>query len=238
VTDPLIVDAYEGDFERTKMDFIELAKAGEPWSGVLLKSSQGNYYYGGTWFPAQWRIVQLAGLQAWRQNNWIRGAYHYYDFTLDPIVQADFFTKNLQRAGGILERDILMVDVERAGQRRRVTGAEVVDQISKFVARVVKTTGRWMVLYAGSWLSELGVTERMGCRYLITARYTKTLPQTCYTRIGWDLNSLAGWQYCGDGVAELDGYPNEAPGCGKVDITALVLPGGTDKLFSTPTFGP
>jgi GH25 family lysozyme M1 (1,4-beta-N-acetylmuramidase) len=234
VTDPLIVDCYEGDFERTKMDFMELAKAGAPWSGVLLKSSQGNYYNGGTWFAAQWRLVQLAGLQAWRQPNWIRGAYHYYDFAIDPVVQADYFVKNMGRAGGVLERDILMVDIERAGQRKTVTGSQVVNQVSEFVERVTKTTARWVMLYAGSWLSELGVTNRMGCRYLITARYTKTLPQTCYTRIGWDLASLAGWQYCGDGVGELPGYPTEAPGCGKVDITALVLPGGFAKLFSAP----
>jgi hypothetical protein len=70
----------------------------------------------------------------------------------------------------------------------------------------------------------------MGARWLAIARYTPTLPTMVVTRIGWDLTSLALWQYCGDGVAELVDYPREAPGCGKVDISALVLPGGVAAL--------
>jgi hypothetical protein len=86
------------------------------------------------------------------------------------------------------------------------------------------------LLYGGSWLADLGITTRMGCARLAIARYTPQLPVHVYERIGWDRASLALWQYCGDGVGYLAGYPREAPGCGRVDISALVLPGGLAAL--------
>lgn len=233
--DSLIVDVYEGDFEGRRMDWAALAAAGDPWRGVILKATQGTYYNGGTWFPGQWRLVQLAG-QAGpepRGIDWIRGAYHYLDVRCGAVAQADHFLATIKRAGGILPRDLLMVDVERASQRAQVTGGQVVDVVSAFVERVKEVTGRGVILYGGSWLHELGITSRMGCRYLAVARYAATLPMSVYQRIGWGRESVLLWQYCGvDGNGQpqslLQGYPLRAPGCGYVDISAVILPGGTD----------
>lgn len=248
MTDPLIIDAYEGDSERHKLDLYTLAKAGAPWHGVYLKSSEGTYYNGGAWFVNQWRLAYLSGQAANRGQDWLRGAYHYYSARLDPVAQADYFIANLRRAGGILDRDVLMVDVESGGQKGPITGSQVVDGVSKFVERVRGVTGHWVMLYGGSWLYELGITSRMGCRYLAIARYTPDLPAQVYQRIGWGRDSLAMWQYCGvDGSGVAVGslrapanqatgaagelYPLAAPGCGAVDISALVLPGGVPALF-------
>lgn len=234
MTDPLIVDVYEGDGRK---DWTALAAAGPPWCGVILKATQGTYYSGGTWFPGQWRLVDLAGRHAARTPpEWIRGAYHYFDLRQDAAAQADHFVSALTRAGGIRQHDILAVDVERAGQREGLISRRVIDRVTEFADRVRAHTGKWMMLYGGSYLYELGIQDRMGCRYLWTARYTDTLPSVTYTRIGWDLAHLAMWQYCGvagNGHAEakLKGYPSSAPGCGAVDISAVVLPGGPAKLI-------
>lgn len=235
MTDSLIVDAYAGDGLK---DWTALAAAGDPWRGAVLKATQGTYYSGGTWFPGQWRLVELAGRHAGRPpHEWIRGAYHYLDVRQSPILQADYFVTALTRAGGIRINDVLAVDVERAGQRDGLSGAQVIDCVTKFGDRVRALTGKWLMLYGGSYLYELGIKDRMGCRYLWIARYTETLPQAVYNRIGWDLQHLAMWQYCGvsgsgHAEAKLKNYPTMAPGCGAVDISAVVLAGGTASLIA------
>ena len=37
---------------------------------------------------------------------------------------------------------------------------------------------------------------------------------------------------CGHAEAKLKGYPTSAPGCGAIDISAVVLPGGTPALIA------
>lgn len=234
MTDPLIVDVYEGDGRK---DWMALAAAGDPWRGVILKATQGTYYNGGTWLPGQWRLIELAGRHCGRAPvEWLRGAYHYLDVRQSPLLQADYFVTTLTRAGGIRVNDVLAVDVERAGQRAEITGRKVVDCVTAFADRVRALTGKWMMLYGGSYLYELGIVDRMGCRFLWTARYAETLPVQVYQRIGWDREHLAMWQYCGvDGAghaeAKLKGYPTTAPGCGAVDVSAVVIPGGPAALL-------
>lgn len=235
MTDPLIVDAYEGDGRK---DWAALAAAGDPWRGVILKATQGTYYSGGTWLGGQWRLVDLAGRHSGRQAaEWVRGAYHYLDLRQDAVAQADYFLTILTRAGGIRPHDVLAVDVERAGQRENILSRQVIDKVTAFTDRIRQQTGKWTMLYGGSYLYELGINDRMGCRYLWTARYTESLPAVTYNRIGWDLAHLAMWQYAGVAgnghvEAKLKGYPTTAPGCGMIDISAVVLHGGTAALIA------
>jgi len=49
-------------------------------------------------------------------------------------------------------------------------------------------------------------------------------------RTGTDYEHLAFWQYDGDGESYLAGYPREAPGCGKIDISAMVMAGGLAEM--------
>ncbi len=227
--DPLIVDVYVGDGAK---DWRALAAAGAPWHGAILKATQGTYYRGAEWFDAQWRGVRAAGGERYGVD-WFRGAYHYLDVRQGGGVQADAFLAAVDHAGGWGLGDLWpMVDVERAGQRETTSTQPVIDCVGSFVQRVGHATGRDVMLYGGSWLYDLAITVRMGCRWLAIARYTPTLPTYVYQRIGWDREHLALWQYCGDGLGYLAGYPREAPGCGRVDISALVLPGGIERLRS------
>lgn len=231
-TDPLIVDCYAGDGPK---DWSALVAAGPPWHGAILKATQGTYYRDTGWLAPNWTSVRAAAGARYGVD-WFRGAYHYLDVRLDGAEQADYFLGAIERAGGWGTGDLWpMVDVERAGQRAGITADRVVRAVTSFVDRIAKCTGREVMLYGGSWLAEVGVMKRMGCSHLAVARYTRTLPTFVYERIGWDRASLALWQYCGDGEASLVGYPTEAPGCGKVDISALVLPGGLAALRGSLT---
>lgn len=227
--DPLLVDVYAGDGPK---DWAALAAAGPPWHGAILKATQGTYYRDMAWFQPNWRAIRSVGGDRYGVD-WFRGAYHYLDVRQDGAAQADAFQIEIETAGGWGPGDIWpMVDVERAGQREVTSTQQVIDCVSAFTERIRKHTGRDTMLYGGSWLADLAITSHMGCSWLAIARYTPTLPMHVYQRIGWDREHLALWQYCGDGAGYLAGYPREAPGCGKVDISALVLPGGIDALRS------
>ncbi|HEX4450154.1 MAG TPA: hypothetical protein VH143_04735 [Kofleriaceae bacterium] len=89
-------------------------------------------------------------------------------------------------------------------------------------------TGKQVVLYGGSMLRDLNITDHMGCQLLWVARYASTLPVDTYTSIGWTLDHVLGWQYCGDGAGSLSGYPMTSP-TGKVDISTVLL-GGANAL--------
>lgn len=227
IIDPLIVDVYQGDGPKK---WRELAAAGPPWHGVIIKATQGLYYHPAAWLHTNWMEIHEAGGGRCGLD-WFRGAYHYLDVRQDGAAQADYFLSAINTAGGWARGDLWpMVDVEHAGQRTIGSSYQVIDCVRNFATRVHDVLGRDVMLYGGSWLAELSITSRMCCKYLAVARYTQTLPTFVYERIGWDRASLALWQYCGDGVGYLSGYPREAPGCGKVDISAMVLPGGLSAL--------
>jgi hypothetical protein len=99
-----------------------------------------------------------------------------------------------------------------------------------FVRTVKQKTGKEVILYGGSLLADLGITDHLGCSALWIARYTATLPQMVLDRIGWDRRELFGWQYAGDGEAYLADYPHESP-IGKVDISALTIAGGGEAAL-------
>lgn len=229
MTDPLFVDVYAGDGPK---DWHALAAAGAPWHGAILKATQGTYYRDTAWLAPNWRALRQVATERYGVD-WFRGAYHYLDVRQGGAEQADSFLAAIDYAGGWGPGDLWpMVDVERAGQRETTATQQVIDCVGAFVARIHKATGRETMLYGGSWLYDLAITSRMGCRWLAIARYTPTLPVHVYERIGWDRAGLVLWQYCGDGLGYLAGYPVVAPGCGKVDISALVMSGGISALRS------
>jgi GH25 family lysozyme M1 (1,4-beta-N-acetylmuramidase) len=225
MTDPLFVDCYQGDGPK---DWTALAVAGAPWHGVILKATQGTYYNPRAWYLGE--MAKVAAVPSERKGvDWFFGAYHYLDMSQDGAAQADFY---LSCAGDDFSQPGALwpiVDVERGGQRApSLTKQRVIDTTSAFAARILAVTGKTPTLYGGSLLADLGITDHMGCGRLWIARYTPTLPHDVISRIGWSEPWL--WQYCGDGEASLAGYPNQAPGCGKVDISVLTRAGGIAGL--------
>lgn len=222
--DPLIVDTYAGDLDGAT-DLAKLIAAGPPWHGWVGKCSQGTYYRDAAWFEPHWRDAkELAGDRY--GVDWFRGAYHYLDVRIDAQQQAEFYMKTIEHAGGWSYGDLWpVVDVERSGQRGAISAQQVIDCTTRFANVVHEATGRSVILYGGSFLRDLGIHDHMGCAALWVARYTPTLPVGTYSSIGWELPDLFGWQYAGDGVGQLAGYPIISP-IGKVDVSAVVMQDG------------
>lgn len=221
--DPLLVDAYELDGAK---DWRALASAGLPWAGAILKATQGTYY-APSWYALEMAVLRTACPER-NGSTWFFGAYHYLDMSLDGKAQADFFLRAIgeTRIPGMLWP---MVDVERGGQRKQALTKDHVEQVvGAFAMRMIAVTGRQPTLYGGELLASLGITSPMGCGRLAIARYAATLPHDVVTRIGWDEPFL--WQFCGDGESYLPGYPRDAPGCGKIDISVLTAGGGIEAL--------
>lgn len=231
--DPLFVDVYQGDGNK---DWSAFVAAGPPWTGVVFKATQGNYYRP-PWYGDERRAF-LAAAGDKLGATLFEGAYHYLDFLIDGATQAEYFVRAVELAGGEKTGTLWgMVDVERGGQRvKQFSKPLVEDCTNAFSARYQQLTGRTATLYGGELLREVGVTDRLGCGRSAIALYGATLPRDVVTRTGTDLEHLLLWQYVGtdpqDPARSLAGYPLVAPGCGRVDISVLTLPGGIDKMRS------
>ncbi len=240
--DPLIVDVFEGDAERVgAFDWSKLVAAGPPWHGAIIKATQGTYY-APTWFYTNWSGIKSAAGERFGVD-FFRGCYHYWSSDTDGDTQADYFLDFVDRAGGWDDGGDFapIVDVEKT-RNERATKQQVVDGVSKFAERCQARTGRAPILYGRSFLYELGITEHMGCNRLWVALYAAQLPARNdrfggYEDIGWSLDELFAWQYCGDGESYLAGYPATSP-IGAVDISALLLDGGgSDALAAAANQG-
>jgi GH25 family lysozyme M1 (1,4-beta-N-acetylmuramidase) len=223
--DPLFIDVYIGDGHK---DWPTFCAAGTPWHGCVFKATQGTYYRP-QWYATERRMfIEAAG-------DLFDGAYHYLDFSLPGDAQADYFMKAVDLAGGEKIGTLwAMVDVERGGQRiQNPSRAQVEDCTRAFSARYTALSGRTATLYGGELLRATGVQDRLGCGRSAIALYGQTLPSSVVTRTGTDIEHLFLWQYSGSEIHELlANYPDTAPGCGKVDISAMVMPGGIDRLRS------
>ena len=228
VSDPLLIDCYAGDLNG-KPDWPTLVAAGPPWHGAIIKATEG-VAYAPPWFGWNWNgIKQAAGARL--GVDFFRGCYHYLHFALGGAAQAQYYVNFVNAAGGWDGGDLWpIVDVESANNAG-CTKASVVGTTSDFVAEVKRLTGREVILYGGSLMYDLGITDRMGCAKLWLPRYTATLPANVYQRFGWSLADLFAWQYDGDGESYVAGYPATSP-IGKVDISAVIVGGGGDSAIS------
>jgi hypothetical protein len=229
MTSPLIVDTYAGDLGG-KTDLAKLIAAGPPWHGWMGKATQGNYYSGGEWFRTHWPLAKsLAGDRY--GHDWFRACYHYLDVRVDAKVQAEYFLSVVSRAGGWGYGDLWpVVDVERAGQRGDIIRAardrsrERVGPHRARAHRPARHPVRGQLPPRARHPRPHGVLAPVG------RRYTETLPLDAYASIGWSLEELFGWQYCGDGDGKLRGYPVVSP-IGKVDISTLTIATGGDNAL-------
>lgn len=214
--DPLIVDAYVND-DVDESSWQTLANAGEPWDGAILKASEGSSSWG--WFVDNWRALHKV-----TRTNWFAGAYHYWRASSSSSSQAELFLSMIDAGGGWHETDLWpVVDVESAGNAG-VSKQQVIDGISGWSSWVLARTGRRPMLYGGSLLRDLGITDHMGCGLLWTARYAATLPPSTYESIGWSRDRLWGWQYRGTSPQSSfpAGYPATTP-IGALDTSIMLI---------------
>lgn len=238
--DPLLVDLYEPDGDK---DWRAFFAVGMPWIGAVLKLSEGTSYTSGIWFERNLGdLINNAGNRLGVSA--FHAAYHYLRFDVDGARQAEFAHARYLRAAQYLYgramtvaelpgRLPLWLDVERGSQASTSLTKAIVERVSgAFALRWAALTGQVPMLYGGALLRDLDINDRMGCSHSIVAAYGPELHGARETtaqfleRTGTDLTHLFAWQYCGDGQAQLAGYPRSAPGCGKIDISVLTLPAG------------
>lgn len=225
MTDPLFVDCYPLDGRKDWSAFIA---AGPPWHGAVFKLTQGTRFEYAAWAAAQ-RAPFLASSRY--GVDLFDGFYHYLTLDEDGAAQAEWFWKQMLAIGGELPGTLwAMVDVERGGQRSIPTKARFDACVGAFCGRYKALSGREATLYGGELLRAMGEHSRMGAGRSAIALYNATLPADVVARTGTDLDHLLFWQYDGDGEAYLPDYPKTAPGCGKIDISVLTLPGGLDAM--------
>jgi len=202
--------------------------------GLCLKLAQGRNpaYASGAWCRNLFAVAQKH--KRWAQDFFGR-VYYYFDFGTPGRIQCDYALSLVEQYGlggpGMLP---MMIDVERGGENpATLTKDNVIDVTQTFAERYYERTGKRPTLYAGELPRALGITSKMGCDRLAVARYTPTLPMSCYQSMGWE--TVSEWQYCGtdpqSDEQSLAGYPRVAPGCsGLSDISVLVDKDGIDGL--------
>jgi len=230
----LLVDIYSGDLGgHPNWDAVVAAP---DFVGAIIKATESTAF-NTDWFSRNWPAVKDAGGDRYG-TTWFRGAYHFLKFNQSGRDQADFYLKTINDAGGFDTGDIIpIVDVELGGEGKtddqgRVTGRnsnwdasaqQIIDCTSEWADRVKSETNMQVMLYGNGAMRDKAIKDRMGCDWLWIPRYTATLPAEMYQRAGWDLPSVAMWQYCGDGTAVLPDYPAEIPDFGKVDISVSLF---------------
>ncbi len=230
---PLIVDLYAGDLGGNP-NWSLLAGLGAPWHGAIIKATEG-IHYAPAWFKTNWRRIRSVAEDRYGMD-FFRGAYHFLKFNVDGAAQADFYLACVAEAGGFAIGDLWpIVDVELGSEtnsNQTATAQRIIDCTSAFAERIKRETGRKVVLYGNGAMRDRSIKDKMACDLLWCARYTQTLPAEIYERAGWTTDELLLWQYSGDGVASLQGYPKSPPGFGKCDVSALVKAGGLKWLRS------
>ncbi len=204
--------------------------------GGILKATQGTAYGYTAWFVDNFKRLRVAGGDRYG-SSWFRGAYHYLEFTQDPIKQADFYLSVIDKAGGWDDGCIVpIVDVEFGGERsanRRATTAQIIDSTTAFADRCRAVTGRRVMLYGRGAMRDRSIRSKMGCDLVWNAAYTATMVTNGLVgelpdghEAPWTIDDIALWQYSGDGTG--DARKHKLPltitgfGHGKVDVSAFI----------------
>jgi hypothetical protein len=226
-----MIDLYEDDTV-TVSDLPKIFAAGYPWSGVWVKVSQGDYYDSGEWLETMYPAIKAIGAD----HNWFRTGYHGLDIGIDGKTQAEYFLRRFAQVGGGSGDLPVVVDIEtgmnESDPDETFTRAQIADCAAAFALTVETSLGRRPICYAGSYLRDNALTVgQCGCDYGWVADYGPMLLPSVYESIGLDLETLFGWQYCGDNGngtvdCELAKYPCITPVKKLADLSAIVICSG------------
>lgn len=230
----LLVDVFPGDIggRPNWQAFRNIEVPGVPgfkFIGGIIKASEG-YAWGPQnelWFRNNWHALKDRFPERYGRD-WFRGAYCFLRLLGDGRMQADYFLRMVEGAGGGWDDGgtiMPIVDVELGNEthpNQKASAQQIIDCTSKWAERVREKTGRRIMLYANGALRDKNITNHMGCDVLWIPRYTATLPATTYERAGWKADDVIMWQFNGDGTSFLNGYPKSIPGFGAVDQSVCI----------------
>lgn len=234
---PCGVDVYPLD---RACDWRLYIAAGWPWCLACFKLTEGLDFEYSSWAQQQRAPFVASHRYAYDLFDMY---YHFLTLHQDGAAQADRFWKFMQKIGGEKSGTLpVMLDVERGGQLlKNPSFSQVFDHTQAFARRYRQLSGRLPTLYATELPRSLGIQDRMGCGRSAVAAYGTELRRYDHATkayVGTTAEFLAGigtnlpntflWQYRGTDpqTSGPTGYPMTAPGCGPVDISAVILPGG------------
>ena len=232
MTAPVIVDLFAGDLSG-KPDIIQLARAGRPWCGVVLKATEGVRY------PADPRWFNTYFLAAGEERRRVALRQGFFSRLLPLLPRVDQDAVKRRRtfiwgwstwlAGGARGDLWPVVDVESADNPTTASKQQWTDGVTAYAERILSVHGRSPVLYAGSKIRDLGITDHLGCQLLWTAAYGSSLPPHLYQAMGWRLDKLFAWQFQGtEGFSGPAGSPRGAPigSISPMDLSAVTIQNG------------
>lgn len=158
------------------------AVAGSGKSFAIMKATEGTSYVDDT-FAANWSGSASAGM--------IRGAYHYFHPSVDPVAQANRFADIM---GPLSSGDLPpMLDLEDAD---RLSPAQVAQSTRRFLETLEARTGRRPMIYTGFyfWRDQVGDPPGFSGYPLVMAAYVSGCPMVPPS---W--GSFTMWQYTSSG---------------------------------------
>jgi GH25 family lysozyme M1 (1,4-beta-N-acetylmuramidase) len=193
------VSIYQGD-----VDWKAVKQAGKAFA--FARASLGTSVKDST-FAKNWAGMKAAGL--------LRGAYHFFHPSVDPVAQANLFASMIQQAGGMSEGDLPPVaDVE---QFDKLAPAVVAEKVKQFLDAVEKATGRKPMVYSGLFMSS-ALPQSLSEYPLWVANYGVKCPLLPAAWKGWYF-----WQHQGTG--------GRTPGI-KADVDQNIFNGTMDELVA------
>lgn len=200
---PLVIDIYHGD---PVQDFSKTRASGI--LGVIHKATQGGGIVDQS-YASRRKLALAAGLK------W--GAYHFFDFSASPQVQADHF---LSVADADSET-LVALDWENVGSRE--PSAALARQ---FLEEIENKLGRKAVIYSGNVAKEQlrGKDDYFSAHRLWLCQYSTHFQ----IQASWDYPWL--WQNNGDNFGP---GPHSIPGIsGLCDNNTIVAPMTADRLIA------
>lgn len=219
----LIVDLYPHALGPNPPWPVLVSTAG--YVGAIIKAMEGIDYRDSGWFNANWPAVRHAGGDRYG-DTWFRGAYLFLRFAVPGADQADAYLRTVDGAGGWDMGDILpIIDVELGSEtnpNRSASAQQVIDCTTACADRLREQTGRGAMLYGRGAMRDLSINDRMGCDVVWNPASTSSMVRNGLD--AWELDDIALWQYCEDGVATFPKLPHSVPGFGhgKVDISVYL----------------
>jgi lysozyme len=189
------LDVYAGT---GTIDWTKVQASGRGFA--FIKATQGDYNIQST-FAANWANALAAGVK--------RSPYHFFDGTVDGVLQANTFLGELQTAGGLQVGDLpALLDIEcptssvqanaqanceHTGDSGWVDPATLKQRVYDWLDTVQAATGRAPIVYSyPSWFAALSMTEPKLASYpLFIASYNScaTIPQPWTTAVFWQYSA-------------------------------------------------
>jgi lysozyme len=189
------LDVYAGT---GTIDWTKVQASGRGFA--FIKATQGDYNVQAT-FVTNWANALASGVK--------RSPYHFFDATVDGVVQANAFLAELTTAGGLHVGDLpALLDIEcptssvqanaqsnceHTGDSGWVDTATLAQRTFDWLDTVQTATGRPPIIYSyPSWFGDLAMTDPRLANYpLFIASYNScaTIPQPWTSAVFWQYSA-------------------------------------------------